>query len=85
MNPAMLDYDNFNFEAETQERHSLADTLKIASNLKTTQNKGVFYRIKDVGPDEFVVVKIPAADVYTEWLDRFRQRWHRMSRRSSQR
>lgn len=84
MNSAMLDYDDFDLERETQDRYPLREAVKKAAEIRGTEKNG-FVRIKNVGMDEFVVVKVPAAEVYAEWMGRMRQRLARFSRRNSSR
>jgi hypothetical protein len=81
MNSAMLDYDDFDLETETADRFTLSEATKKAEEIRGTQ-PDTFARIKRVGIDEFIVVKVPAREVYAEWTDRMRQRLAKFSRRS---
>jgi hypothetical protein len=81
MNSAMLDYDSFDLETETADRLPLQEAVKRADEIRSS-NPDSFVRIKKAGNDEFIVVKIPAREVYAEWADRMRQRLARLSRRS---
>ena len=84
MNSAMLDYDDFDLETETADRLTLRDAVKKAEELRG-EEPNTFVRLKSVGADEFIVVKVPAREVYSEWADRMRQRLARLSRRGVQR
>jgi hypothetical protein len=81
MNSAMLDYDDFDLETETADRFTLREAVKKAGEIRGAE-PNTFVRLKNVGTDEFIVVKVPAREVYAEWADRMRQRLARLSRRS---
>lgn len=81
MNSAMLDYDDFDLETETADRFTLRDAVKKAGEIRGAE-PNTFVRLKSVGSDEFIVVRVPAREVYAEWADRMRQRLARLSRRS---
>jgi hypothetical protein len=84
MNSAMLDYDNFDLETETADRFTLPEAVKKAEGIRSTEPE-TFARIKRIGMDEFIVVRVPAREVYAEWTDRMRQRLAKFSRRSASR
>ena len=84
MNSAMLDYDDFDLETETADRLTLREAAKKAGEIRSAE-PDTFVRLKCVGKDEFVVVKMSAREVYAEWANRMRQRFSRMSRRSASR
>ena len=81
MNSAMLDYDDFDLETETADRLPLREAVVKAGEIRNTE-QDTFVRLKSVGKDEFIIVKLPAREVYAEWVDRMRHRLSRMSRRS---
>jgi len=81
MNSAMLDYDDFDLETETADRYTLREAVNKAGEIRKAE-PNMFVRLKSVGTDEFIVVKMPANQVYAEWTDRIRQRLARLSRRS---
>ena len=81
MNSAMLDYDDFDLDTETADRLTLRDAVKKAGEIRASE-PNTFVRLKSIGADEFIVVKLPAKEVYAEWADRMRQRLTRLSRRS---
>ncbi len=80
MNSAILDYDDFDLETETADRLTLRDAVKKAGEIRSTE-RDTFTRLKRVGTDEFIIVKVPAREVYAEWADRMRQRFSRLSRK----
>jgi hypothetical protein len=77
----MLDYDDFDLETETADRLTLREAVKKAGEIRDAE-PNTFVRLKSVGTDEFIVVKMPAREVYAEWAARMRQRLARLSRRS---
>ena len=81
MNSAMLDYDDFDLETETADRFTLHEAVKKAGEIRGAE-PNTFVRLKSVGTDEFIVVRVPVREVYAEWTDRMRQRLARLSRRS---
>jgi hypothetical protein len=81
MNSAMLDYDDFDLETETADRFTLREAVKKAGEIRGSE-PNTFVRLKSVGMDEFIVVKVPARELYAEWAGRMRQRLARLSRRS---
>ena len=81
MNSAMLDYDDFDLETETADRFTLREAVKKAGEIRGAE-PNTFVRLKSVGTDEFIVVRVPVREVYAEWTDRMRQRLARLSRRS---
>lgn len=84
MNSAMLNYDDFDLETATQDRLSLRDAIKTATEIRDRE-PGAFVRIKSTGVNEFLVVTLPAQEVYAEWMSRMRQRLARLSRRHASR
>lgn len=84
MNSAMLDYDDFDLETETADRLTLRDAVKKAGEIRSTE-RDTFTRLKRVGTDEFIIVTVPAREVYAEWADRMRQRFSRLSRKVTSR
>jgi hypothetical protein len=84
MNSAMLDYDNFDLETETADRYTLHEAVKRAEEIRASEPDS-FARLKRVGTDEFMVVKVSAKEVYAEWSDRMRQRLAKFTRRSGSR
>jgi hypothetical protein len=80
MNSAMLEYDDFDLETETADRLTLPDAVKKAEEIRAAE-PNTFARLKSVGANEFIVVKVPAREVYAGWTDRMRQRLARLSRK----
>jgi hypothetical protein len=81
MNSAMLEYDDFDLEAETADHFTLQEAVKRADEIRRSE-PDTFLRVKRVGKDEFMIVKVSAREIYAEWTDRMRQRLARLSRRS---
>ena len=81
MNSVMLNYDDFDLDAETADRFTLREAVKRADEIRGAE-PDTFVRLKSVGNEEFIVVRVPAREVYAEWADRMRQRLARLSRRS---
>ena len=84
MNPAMLNYDDFDLETATEEHLTLREAVKKAGEIRNTE-PDTFVRIKTVDSDEFIVVKIPAREVYADWADRIQRRLSRMMRKRASR
>jgi len=84
MNSAMLNYDDFDLETETEDRYTLRDALKKADEIRARESD-TFVRIKSVGPDQFIIVKVPAREIYAEWMDRMKMRLARITRRNKSR
>ncbi len=80
MNSAMLEYDDFDLDTETADRLTLREAVKKAGQIRGAESD-TFVRLKSVGTDEFIIVKVPAREVYAEWADRMRQRLARLSRK----
>jgi hypothetical protein len=84
MNSAMLNYDDFDLETATAERYSLRDAVQKAEETRRT-NPDSFVRIKNAEADAFLVVKVPASEVYDEWVERIHRRFNRMLRKRNSR
>jgi len=81
MNSAMLNYDDFDLETATEDRLTLREAVKRAGEIRSAEPE-TFVRLKSVGTDEFIIVKLSAREVYADWVGRMRQRLGRLSRRS---
>jgi hypothetical protein len=84
MNSAMLNYDDFDLETATEDRLTLREAVKKAGEIRSAE-PDTFVRIKNVDSDEFIIVKIPAKEVYAEWADRIQRRLSRMMRKRASR
>jgi hypothetical protein len=84
MNSAMLNYDDFDLESATEDRFTLREAVKKASEIRSAE-PDTFVRIKSVENDEFILVKASAREVYAEWAERLRQRYARLSRKRASR
>lgn len=80
MNSAMISYDDFDLDTAMEDRVSLREAVKRATELRQVDDN-VFVRIKSVGSDEFVVEEVSASYVYAEWMERLRNRISRFARR----
>ena len=80
MNSAMLNYDDFDLETATAKRYSLRDAVQNAEEVRSA-NPDAFVRIKNAEADSFIVIKVPAGEVYDEWMDRIHRRFSRMLRK----
>jgi molecular chaperone DnaK (HSP70) len=80
MNSAMLNYDDFDLETATEDRFTLREAIKKASEIRSAE-PNTFVRIRSVGADEFILIKLSTKEVYAEWTERLRQRLARFSRR----
>jgi len=84
MNSAMLNYDDFDLDTATAERYSLRDAIQKASEARDA-NPDAFVRIKSAEAGSFIVVKVPANEVYDEWMNRIQRRFSRMWRKRASR
>jgi hypothetical protein len=84
MNSAMLNYDDFDLETATAVRYSLREAVQKAEEVRS-DNPGSFVRIKNAEAEAFVVVKVPADEVYDEWMERIHRRFSRMLRKRTSR
>jgi hypothetical protein len=82
MNSAMLNYDDFDLETAMSERYSLRDAISKAEETRSA-NPDSFVRIKNAEADTFVVVKVPASEVYDEWINRIHRPFGRMLRKQN--
>jgi hypothetical protein len=80
MNSAMLNYDDFDLEKETADHLTLHDAVKKAGEIRSAE-PDTFVRIRKADSDEFIVVKIPAEDVYAEWSERIQRSIGQMMRK----
>lgn len=84
MNSAMLNYDDFDLDTAMAERYSLRDAVRKAEETRSA-NPDSFVRIKNAEADTFVVVQVPASEVYDEWMGRIHRRFSRMLRKRASR
>ena len=84
MNSAMSSYDDFDLETANAARYSLRDAVQKAEEVRSAHPDS-FVRIKNAEADTFIVVNIPASDVYDEWTDRIYRRFSRMLRKRAAR
>jgi hypothetical protein len=82
MDSVILDYDDFDLETETADRLTLREAVQKTSEIRNVE-PDTFVRIKKVGTDEFIIVKVSASEVFAEWKERMRHRLARISRRSA--